>query len=419
MPASDSRLARSLSADPLPAAPALPDYNYDAKEVDDEQFSLVHRDCRTRWPVLQARRRTRAIAAVTGAAALFLVLGVLLRFAMWKPEVCPFPAYEVIRLPQANLSDGTTAACMDGSAVAYYLRRGRGVDAQKLVIDLQGGGWCGSYEECSVWGQRSSNDLPVGCSRIADGYGGGFGMLYSEPSMTAWHSWSVASVHYCDGASFTGTRAEPAMGPSGPQYRRGHFNFMGVFMDVMQRVQPSELILTGCSAGGLAAILKCDFVADLLASGSRPIPFRCMADAGVFPGSGFDAIVNAAHSNPALPNACVAGEGAQWRGCFGEAALRYLRTPIFLINSIYNWRFGQDPVAYREASIAALAPVLNHSSPHGLFADSCDAHCESTDGWSTRLVNGSLMKDAAAHWYFDGSVETHLDSYALNENPTC
>ena len=70
-------------------------------------------------------------------------------------------------------------------------------------------------------------------------------------------------------------------------------------------------------------------------------------------------------------------------------------------------------------STAALAPVAGTASPHGLFADACDTHCESSFGWSAIHINGTMLKDAVARWYFDNATVKLVDSHPFNENPDC
>ena len=65
--------------------------------------------------------------------------------------------------------------------------------------------------------------------------------------------------------------------------------------------------------------------------------------------------------------------------------------------------------SYRNTVIKALQPAWNASSPHGVFADACNVHVESSVSWERVFVDGQLMAHSAARWYFNHSVEKHLD----------
>ena len=75
----------------------------------------------------------------------------------------------------------------------------------------------------------------------------------------------AAAAPDCDGGSFTGSRMAPdtnhtATGAdcpnatcSGPPiYYRGHFNFIAMFTQVIEQLKPTDVLLSGGSAGGMA-----------------------------------------------------------------------------------------------------------------------------------------------------------------------
>ena len=69
------------------------------------------------------------------------------------------------------------------------------------------------------------------------------------------------------------------------------------------QVRPTEILLSGGSAGGMAAFLKCDFAAARLAP--QGIPVKCLPDAGVFPQLNYDWVADNMHAREGLPAACV------------------------------------------------------------------------------------------------------------------
>jgi hypothetical protein len=221
--------------------------------------------------------------------------------------------------------------------------------------------------------------------------------------------------------------------------------------------------------------VKCDFVAGYFAK--YGIPVKCICDAGLFldvetvTGAGnvmqtrYHDIADNMESKPGLSPVCVAAE-ADWRQCiFSQYSLKHIQTPTFVINSLYNfgeWEMltpigppgqfpedtGTPPIdwqkcypangkltpssyklcnetqeriiqGFRDQFLDAVAVATDPTSPHGIFGDSCpNQHCQTSTGWTLVKVNGTTMADAAARWYFNGSVEKHVDA-PFPSNPTC
>ena len=47
-----------------------------------------------------------------------------------------------LHLNKVDPSASPLAKCLDGSPPAYYFRPGVGADARKVIVYLEGGGWC-------------------------------------------------------------------------------------------------------------------------------------------------------------------------------------------------------------------------------------------------------------------------------------
>jgi hypothetical protein len=291
----------------------------------------------------------------------------------------------------------------------------------------------------------------------------GFNSTLSE-TLAPW-----PSLADCDGGSLTGSRLSPdtnhtadgencpnasCTGP--PIYYRGHYNFVSLLTQVIEQVRPTEVLMGGGSAGGMAVYHQCDRAAAMLAT--QHISLRCMPDAGLFPGGDWHTpgndflwLAENMESKPGMDEQCVAhydqnnaSDPIGWRHCIqGAAALRFITTPTYILNSRYNWcsayfllpqcknppRPGQPKrpfcdvsflrasvAGYREEVQAAMAPAWDPSTPHGVFSDACQVHVESSVSWNHVQIDGVLMRDSAARWYFDGSVEKRLDPAALHLN---
>ena len=65
-------------------------------------------------------------------------------------------------------------------------------------------------------------------------------------------------------------------------------------------------------------------------------------------------------------------------------------------------------------------PIL--SGKTGMFVDSCLIHCQTItdEPWMKYVVNGMLMRDAFAAWYFDDEEALKaVDPTVWPDNPSC
>lgn len=389
------------------------------------------------------------------------------------------------------------ARCLDGTPPAYYYRDGEGSGARSLIFFMEGGGWCYPSEiqqQCSKTSHCSANchiransdhgsSLNYTDTLPPQSIEGGTGMTSGDPNKTAFSDFAVAYARYCDGGSFSGTKTEPdvALNGTGPLYYAGKYNLDAVTEDIVQRATAAagaydRIIVSGCSAGGMSCYLHCDYISGFFQRAFPGVDVRCMCDAGVFldvptvTGAGnimrkrFFDLADRMDTKPSLNPACVAAE-PDWRECmFSEVSLKYTKTPLFAMNSMYNfgeWEmlapptsqsFPPDTTAAAPAWAAcwpttsglsaatyarcnetqkliiqnhadtfkeAMSPVTDPATPHGGWLSSCPSmHCQS--GFSkTVTVSGLTVGDAAARWYFNGSAIVKLVDGHFPGNPTC
>ena len=135
------------------------------------------------------------------------------------------------------------------------------------------------------------------------------------------HNWNMVELAYCDGGSFSGTRgkspsqsfldqssagmlswiyfdklrrdyvaATPLVTPSGALV---HFRGAAIveavqdtlLTDAYGLASATDVVVSGCSAGGLATFMQCDRWADRLTSASASadgLKVRCLPDSGMF-----------------------------------------------------------------------------------------------------------------------------------------
>ena len=201
-----------------------------------------------------------------------------------------------VLLPESGRTHGAFA--LDGSPPMYYVKNATAAASlHKFHIYLEGGGWCQSAQSCAgraktLLGSSSSKyheatlALPSGCRCDGGGY------FSSSPARNPlMHDWNQLFVPYIDGGSFAGTaqqdsswaRHDDEDSLSGTKlWYRGRNILDAVLDDLLARrglEQATDVVLSGCSAGGLAIYLNADHVASKLPSGAK---FRAIADSGYF-----------------------------------------------------------------------------------------------------------------------------------------
>ena len=212
-----------------------------------------------------------------------------------------------------QLFDASGPKCIDGSPAGYYIERGARTD--RYVAWIEGGGVCQGSSDCAG---RAKSDLGSSTKwqQSIDMPG-----LLAQNATTNPEFWNATRVFvpYCSGDLWTGQHGEAtnpwasfaaaaAAGgdakiaaiakatndePSFSGYFHGHLIVDAVLDDVASQsalgaaaTQPPpkvDIVLTGCSAGGIGTFLNCDFVADKFGPASTTgINVKCRPEAGWF-----------------------------------------------------------------------------------------------------------------------------------------
>jgi len=286
---------------------------------------------------------------------------------------------------------------------------------------------------------------------------------------------------YCDGASFAGDVEEP--GPYGGKslYFRGFRILKAILNDLLMNHNlkaATDVLLTGCSAGGLATYLHADFVGEWLNS-TCPNLARYKA----MPGSGFFLLANNVLGEAVYPNQmevvfnmqnasggvnqdCIKALGpvSNWRCIFAEYSYNFTKTPIFALNSAYDmWQlmciFTSIPVLnmstngdcaavtgwfgclnnissctvqdftsinqYHSKFISDISQTVAWGKPgNGAFIDSCYSHCEfQPNKWVSIRIGGTSMQEAVSKWWNESdqpaSSNTYVDCDWSNTSGPC
>ncbi|XP_057539705.1 pectin acetylesterase 6-like [Amaranthus tricolor] len=353
-------------------------------------------------------------------------------------------SYEVSDAPQPLMvpitlidgADSKGAVCLDGTLPAYHWDHGFGSGANSWLIQLEGGGWCNNVRTC-VYRKTTRR----GSSKYMEKSLAFTGILSNKPEENPdFFNWNRIKLRYCDGASF----ASEGQDEVHQLYFRGQRIFsvaMEEFMGKGMR-NADQVLLSGCSAGGLASILHCDEFKDLFPGETK---VKCLSDAGLF----LDAMdVSGGHTlrdfyhgavtylgvGKNLPPSCT--NRLDPTSCFfPQNLIANITTPLFILNAAYDAWQVQASLAPRSADPHHLWDEckMNHaqcsasqmqffqkfrvqmlnsvkafraSRQTGLFINSCFAHCqtERQDTWfadESPVLQNKPVAIAVGDWYFD------------------
>jgi hypothetical protein len=327
------------------------------------------------------------------------------------------------------------AVCLDGSPGGYYFRQGIGAGLNKWIIHFEGGGWCFNEELCV---ERSKTSL--GSSKFW-AHNTTFGGLLSPNQQTNpnFYNWNVAFLNYCDGASFAGNVTLPVVHSGTTLYFRGIRITQATLDDLATKGLKNaiDVIVTGCSAGGLATYLHADYVRNFLPSS---VYVKAIADAGFFLDAKnwqgqyhirplYQYVFKMQNCSGGVNSDCIAAAnpGEEWMCFFAQYTFPHIKTPLFVLNSAYDtWQLpnilqfncknlSTCPEAekeafynYRNVFLEAAKPVTA-STTSGMFLTSCLQHCMSLSdrSWTSIKVNNTVMSEAFSTWY-NGSNALHL-----------
>ncbi len=216
---------------------------------------------------------------------------------------------------------------------------------------------------------------------------------------------------YCDGASFSGALAAPvAYNASLSLYFRGRYILEAVFAALAAKHglgRATEVLLKGCSAGGMAVILHADRVGGLVRAASAGARFAASPGAGLFldraafeKNASFSALLlwaaAAQNASGSLNAACAAAEAQPLRCFLPTVSLPFVASPLFVANSLtdscaleFLMELGCDGrvapggagacshaqlayvSGYRAQMIDVVRPVLQRNGANGGFFQAC------------------------------------------------
>ena len=238
-------------------------------------------------------------------------------------------------------------------------------------------------------------------------------MRRASPTPT---QWNYAFLHYCDGYSFVSDAPAVPVGNVTVHFR-GHAISQAMRADMLIAKgmgAATDVVVGGCSAGGMAVFLQCDAWADSIHAVNPATKTRCLADSGWFPWAppetpngdgfneawigGYERMLNDANISEVYPPDCVArftqNESFVWSCGMAEVNALYTKTPMFVYQSQFDG--FQIPIMEHcdnapyctDANITGwgknlvVEPISRWlASPNAVaansvaFVDSCGHHC--------------------------------------------
>lgn len=123
--------------------------------------------------------------------------------------------------------------------------------------------------------------------------GGGY-FSQDETLNPLMYNWNAVFLRYCDGGSFSGSNATAVpfqSNTSSQMWFRGKHILKAMQDDLFKNrglAASTDVVISGCSAGGLATYLHVDNWADRLAAAAPTAKVRGMPDSGFFLDSMYD-----------------------------------------------------------------------------------------------------------------------------------
>ena len=328
---------------------------------------------------------------------------------------------------EAAAAGPDNARCLDGTPALYYHRVGTGSGANKWFLHQQGGGWCYDLDSCvsRSKGSLGSTKADKNTSSLNSGY------TSMDPKQNPlMYNWNSVEIRYCDGASVSGDNPVPVLVGNTTLHFRGRAILDAEIKSLLEdrgMNKATDVVVSGCSAGGLATFLHCDHWADAIGKATNnAAKVVCMPDSGFFldedrapqygskmrnvymfqnsSSAGLNAACVTAHTATGDPEKCIF---AQWTAA-------HIKTPTWPLQSEYDsWQTNNvmgsgDPPTQNAfgVNLTGLVQTQLLSQPqHGVFLDSCHHHC---GAWNGPVIDGLNSSFALQAWYQKGS--TGLDN---------
>ncbi|CAK9004260.1 Pectin acetylesterase 5 [Durusdinium trenchii] len=353
----------------------------------------------------------------------------------WLLALVPCVAQEAIKVELTEAA-AKGAVCLDGSPAAYYLLKGTGDGINKWYVHHEGGGWCESLDDCLG---RSKTDLGSS-ARYPEKIPLNGGYFSKDPQDNPlMYNWNNVFMKYCDGASFSGNNDTVTKYQNTSLFFRGKRIREAIVKDLMEQHglnQATDLMVSGCSAGGLATYLHADQWCEALQAANPSAKCAALPDSGFFldyqdpevpctPPSLLGTTINGDYhcglkwtfhiqnATAGIDSKCVAKHtNEEWKCMFAEHAAEHIQTPVFAMQSVYDsWQVGhvegtggstKTQMLGKNITERLVKNLLGKNPKSGAFLDGCYHHC---GAWNLIRIDGDLVSTAIQKWYDGLSTE--------------
>jgi len=365
------------------------------------------------------------------------------------PAMVPYQfneSYEVI-----EISNSTGALCLDGSNFKFLFSHGKGSGSDKFMFFFQGAGYCGAdgqefliscvsrtqteYGSSSSWGDNGTTVY----TNEALGY-----FSSNQTHNPKFWSWNKVVVKYCDGANFQGYLEDPVEYNGTKLWFRGFNNTLSVFEYARMHLglfDASEVILTGTSSGGVAAMIWIQYLAAYYLPSS--VKLVGLPDGGLF----IDFYNELAgcylfrHNNMVVSNftnsktlelfkTCKYYNTSEiWKCFIPQYFYKQINSPLFIVNAIYDCEelatsygipcvvYGADTctkedrkklVEFQEKFYQVILKIRKNKTRWGYWARGCFEHVyyntwawygETMNTFSAEVNEAQSFRRAFYDWY--------------------
>eukprot|EP01050_Picozoa_sp_SAG11_P001603 SAG11_NODE_71_length_18338_cov_14.752974_7_plen_710_part_00 len=365
------------------------------------------------------------------------------------------------RLRLVDESRFPLARCLDGSSPPFYHRPATSAASKnKWFIHHMGGDFCGYGVGWADWTEdcRKRANSTLGSSRWWSEHRktwqleeAGVDFFDADPARSPlMHDWNWVYLVYCDGHYYAGANLTrtfvsvpppppaPRRAPTGGQqarpppapppveiFFRGKFNIEGILGTLTEDDglgAATDVVVGGCSSGGVAVFSNADHIHSLLPSTAR---VAATANSGYYLNINTESwtkpVAIMANLTGTLSQACVQSD--QWRATPWLCIVAEVAAPFIDKMPVFAWqsRFDANQLgwscpdctpgnnsavnAYGQRLTAALTgwlggggePTVAPSVGRGAFIDGCHRHCGCSTGIAA--ADGRNPKQAFAKWF--------------------
>ncbi|CAD5110709.1 DgyrCDS88 [Dimorphilus gyrociliatus] len=332
----------------------------------------------------------------------------------------------------------TKAVCNDGSKAGYYLLKNS--DPKKWIVFLQGGWFCIDEESCE---KRQEASPQFSGSASWPPLKTGTGILSTNPDENPlFFDANIVYVPYCSSDSW-----------SGRKFSTKSFSFMGsvilakLFRDLSELhnlKSATRIYLSGSSAGATGVLMNIDRISQRLINLAPKAKVRGIIDSGWYLDNmpfkrESDCRDNPLHCSPSkaisigfkywkgvVPYNCAKQFGSEeaWKCYFGHRVYPTLKTPIFIIQNLFDEAQLMANRVYPPANDRQRRFMLDIgqdfirtlSNVSAVFAPSCVSHqvLQKPDWFKLTVRRTSLLQ--ALKCWTEGDAEQNRYGTRMKKN---